>query len=280
MAAIFEGRKSDSPYIDRIWQGYFEEDYMPICPADTRWNLLFLKEHGKIKVSVEGAVSQSITKLEAQDSEFLVIQFKPGAYMPDYIAGSLINTDIVLDNTSSQTFWLNSSTWELPSYENVEAFIDRLVKNDSLICDPIVTATLQNKPLSISERTIRRRFLQITGLTPKTIELIQRARQAALLLEQGVSIMDVVFQTGYADQSHMTRSLRHFFGQTPTMITTPDQEKLCPICSRQNQFIDLCLWCTDDEQKEINHAENHISYSRNTRWINSRFKRRNGLDRL
>jgi len=280
MVAIFNGRKSDSPYIDRIWQGYFEDDNIPICPADVRWNLLFLKESGTIKVSVEGALSRSITKLESKDTEFLVIQFKLGTFMPDFPAGSLMNTDIILDNTSSQTFCLNHSMWELPTYENVEVFIDRLVGNDLLICDPVINSILQNQPISMSERTIRRRFLQATGLTPKTIKLIERARQAALLLEQGISIMDVVFQTGYADQSHMTRSLRHFFGQTPVMLTQPSQPVFCPICSRQSHFIDLCLWCNHDNKGEIKHAENHLSNSRDTRWIYSGPKRRNGLDRL
>jgi len=57
-----------------------------------------------------------------------------------------------------------------------------------------------------------------TGLTYKVIAQIERAKQAADLLEQGVSLLDTAYQAGYADQSHMTRSLKHFIGHTPAQI--------------------------------------------------------------
>jgi methylphosphotriester-DNA--protein-cysteine methyltransferase len=70
----------------------------------------------------------------------------------------------------------------------------------------------------MSLRTVRRRFLLATGLTYKAIEQIERAKQAADLLEQGVSLLDTAYQAGYADQPHMTRSLKHFIGHTPAQI--------------------------------------------------------------
>jgi AraC-like DNA-binding protein len=50
------------------------------------------------------------------------------------------------------------------------------------------------------------------------ISQIERAKQAAALLSQGVLLLDAVYQAGYADQSHMTRSLKHFIGHTPAHI--------------------------------------------------------------
>jgi AraC-like DNA-binding protein len=32
------------------------------------------------------------------------------------------------------------------------------------------------------------------------------------------SILDAVYHTGYADQPQLTRSLKHFIGQTPAQI--------------------------------------------------------------
>ena len=75
----------------------------------------------------------------------------------------------------------------------------------------------------VSSRTVRRRFIQSTGLTPKLIEQIERAQHAATLLGQGVPILDAVYETGYADQPHMTRSLRRFIGQTPAKIAQSAQ---------------------------------------------------------
>src|SRR5579859_5293941 len=47
---------------------------------------------------------------------------------------------------------------------------------------------------------------------------IERARYATCLLQQGVSILDTVEQAGYFDQPHLTRSLKHYIGQTPAQI--------------------------------------------------------------
>jgi methylphosphotriester-DNA--protein-cysteine methyltransferase len=60
--------------------------------------------------------------------------------------------------------------------------------------------------------------VHVTGLTHQTILQIERARLAARLLEQGMPILDVVFEAGYFDQPHLSRSLKFFIGQTPAQI--------------------------------------------------------------
>jgi AraC-like DNA-binding protein len=72
--------------------------------------------------------------------------------------------------------------------------------------------------VELSLRSVQRRFLRATGLTYGTLDQIERAREAATLLEQGISIADAVYYAGYADQPHLTRSLKRFVGQTPGQI--------------------------------------------------------------
>jgi len=55
-------------------------------------------------------------------------------------------------------------------------------------------------------------------LTQNATRQIERARYATVLLREGRSILDVVYEAGYYDQSHLTRSLKYFIGQTPTQI--------------------------------------------------------------
>ena len=50
-----------------------------------------------------------------------------------------------------------------------------------------------------------------------------------MLLKQGVSIADTIDDAGYADQAHLTRSLKYFIGKTPSQIvhkTEPEQWSL------------------------------------------------------
>lgn len=218
MSAIFEGRSSDSPYIEYVWRGRVERDYHPVCPADVRWNLLFTRYNGRVRVSAEGATTHFVPKVQFEGAEFLVIKFRLGVFLPYLPPDDLVNGDAVLPGAADRRFWLNGFALEMPDFENVETFVERLVREDVLVTDPVVTATLQDQPPAVSSRTVRRRFLQATGLTPTTIHQIERANTAAALLGEGIPILDVVYQTGYADQPHLTRSLRRFTGQTPAQI--------------------------------------------------------------
>jgi methylphosphotriester-DNA--protein-cysteine methyltransferase len=83
-------------------------------------------------------------------------------------------------------------------------------------------ASQQGEAQALSLRTVQYRFLRSTGLSQRTIQQIERARYATSLLKQGVSIFDTVYEAGYSDQPHLTRSLKHFIGLTPTEVpTTP-----------------------------------------------------------
>jgi AraC-like DNA-binding protein len=225
MSAFFEGRSSDSPYIDKVWRGRVLQDYFPVCPADVRWNLLFTKRNGVVRVSAEGATTEKVKKSQTEGTEFLVIKFTLGNFIPYLPAVDLLNRDTTLPDATTKSFWMNGSAWQFPDYENVETFVDWMVRDGALVTDPVVTAALQAQPLDLSSRTVRRRFLFTTGLTYNAIQQIERAKQAVTLLEQGVSILDTVYETGYADQPHLTRSLRRFVGQTPAQIARVSQVK-------------------------------------------------------
>ena len=81
-----------------------------------------------------------------------------------------------------------------------------------------MVSALRGKPQGLSPRSVQRHFLYATGLTQGYIRQIERARYATVLLQQGVSIFGVVDQAGYADQAHLTLSLKHFIGKTPAQI--------------------------------------------------------------
>ncbi len=218
MSAIFEGRPSDSPYVEMVWRGRVVGDYSPVCPADSHWNLLFAERDGKVQVSVEGPTTRFVPKNQSEGSEFLVIKFRLGIFMPYLPVTNVVNGAVFLPEGAGKSFWLHGATWQLPDYDNVETFVDRLARAGLLVRDPVVNAALQEQPQAMSSRTVRRRFLSATGLSPKAIEQIERAKRAVALLEQGVPIPESAYQAGYADQPHLTRSLKRFIGQTPAQI--------------------------------------------------------------
>jgi AraC-like DNA-binding protein len=159
------------------------------------------------------------------DAEVLWIRFKLGAFMPHLPAREFIDVEEVLPGASSRSFWLKGSAWQFPNYENVDTFIEKMVREEILVRDPLVKAVLQDQPQDLSPRTVRHRFLQATGLPQNHIRQIERAQRAAALLKQGVSILDTIDEAGYFDQPHLTRSLKQWVGYTPSQLI--HTEKSC-----------------------------------------------------
>jgi AraC-like DNA-binding protein len=140
-------------------------------------------------------------------------------------AQTLVDKEVNLPEACHQSFWLNCSTWQFPDFENADTFVNRLVQEGLLLCDPIVDAVLNDQRADMSLRSVQRHFLQATGMTYKTIQQIERARQAATLLEQGIPILDAVHETGFYDQSHLTNALQRLMGQTPAQILRLNQSE-------------------------------------------------------
>jgi hypothetical protein len=218
MTFIAEGRLSDSPYVDSVWQGSTDADHTLMCPADGRWNLCFTNLEGRVRVSVEGPISQAVPQTHIKGVDWLVIKFKLGVFLPGISDVKHLNRSVSLPDAACQSFWWHSSTWQVPNFENADTFVDWLIHEDAVQWNTLVRVALQDQPPLVSERTLRHHFRHTTGLTQSHIRQIERARHAMTLLQHDVAILDVVDQLGYADQPHLTRSLKCFMGYTPTQV--------------------------------------------------------------
>jgi methylphosphotriester-DNA--protein-cysteine methyltransferase len=138
--------------------------------------------------------------------------------MPHLPVRDFLDVETTLPGAASQSFWLKGFARQFPDYENADTFVDRLVREDVLVRDPVVNVALQDQLPEMSLRTVRHRFLRATGLTQSHIRQVERAQRAAALLRQGKSILDTVYEAGYFDQPHLTRSLKQWIGHTPAQI--------------------------------------------------------------
>ena len=180
--------------------------------------MVIAKYRGRTTISLHGPATGATCQEFPPEAEWFGITFKLGTFVPDILPGSLIDGLIVLPETSGRSFWLCHSAWEFPNFENADTFVDRLVRAGILMHEPIANGSGQGQSQSLSLRTVQYRFLRSTGLSQRTIRQIERARYAAALLQRGVSILDAVYEAGYSDQPHLTRSLKHFIGLTPAEI--------------------------------------------------------------
>ena len=114
--------------------------------------------------------------------------------------------------------WLDGCRWEIPTPENADVFVDRLVRQGLVIRDPVVAESLEADVDGISTRTLQRRVARATGLTRSVIRQIARAEQAVDALGRGLAPPEVAQLVGYSDQAHLIRSLKRFMGQTPAQV--------------------------------------------------------------
>lgn len=72
--------------------------------------------------------------------------------------------------------------------------------------------------IELNIRTLERRFLKETGLTPKQFaQIIQfQASLQQITVRDYSKLTDVVYENGYSDQSHFIRVFKAFTGKTPT----------------------------------------------------------------
>ncbi|MDX2077643.1 MAG: AraC family transcriptional regulator [bacterium] len=214
----FDTRPSDSPYVDAIWQTQSDAGGEFMSIAETNWGMVITKQAGKISMTIRGAETQASPAPIPPNADFIGIVFKLGTLMPHLPPLQLVDNGINLPEANSNSFWFNGSAWQFPNYDNVDVFVNRLVREGILAYEPIVQTALHGHKKDISLRSVQRRFLRATGITHGTVYQIKRAHQALSLLENGASILDTVERLGYADQPHLTRSLKRFMGQTPAQI--------------------------------------------------------------
>ncbi len=211
-------RFSESQYIETVTRGRMVSAGSTIRPASCQWHIVFVKSQGRTLAVVAGPLTSSGIVSWPEGAEVLWIKFRLGTFLPQLPTRKILDSETQLPEGAGPSFWLHGSTWQFPNYDNAETFVDRLVREDALVRDPLVNSVLNGHQHDLSSRTVRHRFLQATGLPQGHIFQIERAQRAEALLRQGKSILDTVDEAGYFDQSHLTRSLKHWIGHMPAQI--------------------------------------------------------------
>lgn len=218
MGLEIESRPSDSPYIARVWRSSSSEVSQMTSVAAAHWDLVFWQHRGRVRVSVQGPESKASRAPVPEDATFFGIVFALGTSLAHLPVSRLVDSAAEIPDATRRSFSLNGFAWRLPDYDNAEDFVRRMAREGVLVRDPVVTAALGESRPEVSQRTLQRRFVAATGLTRGAIRQIARARQAAMLITDGLPAHDVVDQLGYFDQPHLARSLTRYIGRTATQL--------------------------------------------------------------
>jgi AraC-like DNA-binding protein len=212
-------RQADSPFVHAVTSWVIGDEDTSLAAPDGCWDLVVLKQGGATNLLLTGQTTRAVSLPFAPGDEIMTISFKASAFLAFVPAMDLVDRGILL-STSRHHFQLASDVFDIPTFENAEEFVQRLVKKGQVRQDEVIEAALTDRLPAYSRRSIQRRFRRATGMTQNSFRQIQRARQAAALLQSGAPATEVSFEMGYSDQPHMSRSLKHILGRTPTEIAT------------------------------------------------------------
>jgi hypothetical protein len=224
----FEEMPSASPYVSGAWRTRSVPEEAMISVAAVQWEMVVTTQDAGTTLTVRGPETRATPAPIPQDAEFFGIPFSLGTFMPGFAPQQLVDRSFEPPLVSRRSFWLDGAAWELPTPDNADVFVDRLIRAGLLVHDPVVAAALDDERAreadleELSTRTVERRVARATGLTRGLIRQVRRAERAVELLRGGMSPLDVVRTAGYADQPHLTRSLKRFVGQTPSEVAAGD----------------------------------------------------------
>ncbi|MBO3749964.1 AraC family transcriptional regulator [Streptosporangiaceae bacterium NEAU-GS5] len=222
-----ENRPSDSAYIERVYrsEGVTRPTRMRSV-ASANWELAVWTYCGQVHVAVRGPETRPSTVTVTPEASSFGIVFAHGAAMPHLPVSRLVDSAVLAPHVTSDALVLRGEEWELPSFDNAEDFVNRLVGAGILVRDPLVTDVVAGDDAPrLSARSVQRRVMAATGLTQGAIHQIERARQAVLLLGEGVPALEIVHRLGYYDQPHLARSLTRFVGRTATELRHPNLDE-------------------------------------------------------
>jgi AraC-like DNA-binding protein len=232
-----------TPYIDAYWTVHGSmpqprlEKILPDGCVDIIFNLgddcrtddnRFLMKSEK--AYLVGTMTRYKETLMHEETHLLGIRFKPAAFSVFYNYTSLheltdktIECDKILTPDLKQTlqhsiaylnhFFLNKISkpkhYLFQVIENIQRNKGQ-IKVDTLVQDHFTTA-----------RQLERSFRQHIGVSPKEFISFTRYQQALKTIQQknpNTSLLDIAFECGYYDHSHLTNEIKRYTGVVPSQL--------------------------------------------------------------
>ncbi|GAB3905374.1 helix-turn-helix domain-containing protein [Kibdelosporangium lantanae] len=217
MGLIFDAIPGELPLVRRVWSARCDATTGFTSAAKGTSMIAFARDGDRWTVHLRGPETRATELTCPEGWEFFGVELRIGACLPLFPPAGLANlNDALLPTPSGDRILLDNRDWEMPTAQNVDVFVDRLVRAGLLYFDPFVEDIRHGeRPRSMSERTAQIRFRQAVGISHRKLVSIEQAQRAAQLLAAGGPIADVVTACGYYDQPQLARAMRWATGRTP-----------------------------------------------------------------
>lgn len=191
---------------------------------------------------VAGPDTASVTLAPSPRARFVGLRFRAGAAPPvlGVPAAALLDArvdarDVLGDRAARLVDALAAARSARAAAAIMAAHVARWTARQGAV-DPLVTRAIEElgapraappriaslaSALGVSERQLRRRFVDGVGYGPKTLERVLRLRRFVALAAAphgAASLAELAFAAGYADQPHLSRECKDLAGCTPAAL--------------------------------------------------------------
>ncbi|MGG1923685.1 helix-turn-helix transcriptional regulator [Chryseobacterium sp.] len=218
--------------IERQWERVFPDGCAGIlinlgdqCVTD---NGLFTMEHGK--TYVVGAMNTFKDSCIDSETHLAGVCLKPATFSNFYSYASqneLTNATVEFDKVHSFSV---EKTSDNPFYYFNQFFSNRLKNKNIRLQEVLNHIHSVNGKISINElakihcttvRQLERNFKKLIGLSPREYSNIIRFQYAMSLIkdsDQNRSLLEIAFECGYYDHSHLTNEIKRNTGLAPSLL--------------------------------------------------------------
>ncbi|MFD2582530.1 DUF6597 domain-containing transcriptional factor [Pedobacter vanadiisoli] len=236
-------KKELEPFIHFYWElrgnkleTQLERVYPDGCPG-ILMNLgsVCLTDNGSVgmefgKTYVVGAMNSFKDTFINNDTHLLGVCLKPATFSNFYSYASqneLINETIEFEKANS----FNVNKILTDPYNYFDHFFSERIKSKSIQLQSVIDDIYYNKgQMCICElakrnftttRQLERNFKKHIGLSPKEYSNIIRFQNAMSIIKkpnQNRSLLDIAFECGYYDHSHLTNEIKRNTGLSPSLL--------------------------------------------------------------
>ncbi len=218
-----------SKYVESFWiNENVKEDNTSIIEPDACFDIVVYIYEDKNKVLLTGIWDRPVEVSTYKDVDVFGVRFFPKSLEVffDMSLSELKNTNIEIEdinfrkNIDIDLLKYSKDVKEMISF--FEIILEELMTDEYSIISKLMNEIDLKNPVSeisnnigISRRHLSRVTKDKLGVTPKAYINIVRFIKAKEMLVDGASLLDIVFECGYYDQSHFTKEFKKYTGKTP-----------------------------------------------------------------
>ena len=225
VGAVWEERPGRIAEVRTVWRAEVTAAGRYPINGSEYWGISFIRRvDGTLAGELDGPTFEVHEVDSVQGERYWGVELAPWVTVQGLPKQPILGLTLALQVDGSRVR-LDDAWWPVPAYDEIEAWVEDLVASGTLVVDREIRRALGGDRVGATDRTWQRRYRSVVGLTAAQVKRARRVEQAFALLQSGMPPAEAAVAAGFADQAHLTRSMRLIRGRTPASVLSAAQSR-------------------------------------------------------